>query len=110
MLKNEEAEREVDSLKLEYILRFISQCRERRVRLLFVVSPKYTTVAPDHYDILKELARQNGIPFLDYHTTGLYHDHPDYFRDAVHLWDGGARLFSSRFASDLKLLLSSGSM
>lgn len=103
-LETEETLNDVDDLKREYIQRFIGLCRQHRIKLVFVVSPKYTLVAPCHYKVLKEIARQNGIPFLDYHTQGLYHDHPEYFRDGTHLWDMGARLYSSRFASDLKQL------
>ena len=67
-----------------------------------MVSPKLTKVSPSHYDVLKSLAQANGIPFLDYHTRGLYLDHPEYFKDSSHLWDEGAKVFSSLFAHDLK--------
>ena len=65
----------------------------------------YTKVDPTHYDVLKYLAKRNQIQFLDYHTVGLFHDHPEYFRDSAHLWDKGARIYSSRFASDLKQII-----
>ena len=65
----------------------------------------YAKVESDFYDVLKETALENGLPFLDYHTAGLYQDHPDYFHDPSHLWDKGARLYSSVFARDLKKLL-----
>jgi hypothetical protein len=64
-------------------------------------------VDADHYGPLKALAKQNDIPFLDYHTPGLYLDHPEYFLDRYHLWDQPARAFSSLFASDLKRTLES---
>ena len=92
----------VDSLKLQYLRRFIDLCRQHHIQLAWVVSPKYTKVPSSHYDVLKTLAQENGIPFLDYHTPGLYLDHPEYFKDGSHLWDEGARHFSSLFASDLK--------
>lgn len=91
-----------DSLKLRYLQRFISLCHDRDIRLFFVVSPSYSIAAPDRYDVLKDVAGHNGVPFFDYHTSGLYHDHPEYFKDAQHLWDDGARRYSSIFAHDLK--------
>lgn len=94
-----------DSLKLSYVQRFVNLCRQEDVRLIFVVSPMYLKVNADRYDVLKTLAEQNEIPFLDYHTTGLFQDHPEYFRDVKHLWDQGAKLFSSIFASDLRKIL-----
>ena len=93
----------VDTLKVKYLEMFISQCQQRGIRVFFVVSPSYTKASPSLYDPLKDVARRHGIPFFDYHTAGLFHDHPDYFRDHGHLWDRGARLYSSRFAHDLKL-------
>lgn len=93
----------VDTLKVKYLEMFISQCQQRGIRVFFVVSPSYTKASPSLYDPLKDVARRHGIPFFDYHTVGLFHDHPDYFRDHGHLWDRGARLYSSRFAHDLKL-------
>lgn len=94
-----------DRLKLAYVQKFIDLCKEKGIRLLFTVSPMYAKVESDFYDVLKETALENGLPFLDYHTAGLYQDHPDYFHDPSHLWDKGARLYSSVFARDLKKLL-----
>jgi hypothetical protein len=96
-----------DSLKIEYVQRFVSLCKKRGVKLIFVVSPMYSRVDADRYDVLKSLAKQNGVPFLNYHTAGLFWDHPEYFRDYKHLWDEGARAFSSIFSSDLKKILDS---
>ena len=70
-----------------------------------MVSPMYTTIDNNHYDVLKSIAMQNEIPFLDYHTEGLFHNHPEYFKDPSHLWDKGARLYSSVFANDLYIIL-----
>ena len=96
---------DVDSLKLVYMELFVRLCRERNIQLIFTVSPKYTTVEAHHYDVLKNFAHNHQIPFMDYHTSGLYLDHPEYFKDVTHLWDKGARLYSARFAGDLKKLL-----
>ena len=95
----------IDSTKLEYIQRFINMCHNNSIMLVFMVSPMYTKVNADYYDVLKIVAKQNNIPFLDYHTKGLYLDHPDYFHNSTHLWDKGARVYSSVFARDLKRIL-----
>jgi hypothetical protein len=101
-LATEETENVIDSLKIRYIQRFADLCHERRIKLIFTVSPKFTIVDSAHYHILKDIAKENGIPFLDYHTCRLYHDHAEYFKDSSHLWDEGARKFSQEFANDLK--------
>lgn len=94
--------RKADTLKLQYVQRFINLCHERNIKVVFVVSPMYAIYDANHYDVLKEIARRNNVPFIDYHTAGLYHDHPDYFKDPLHLWDKGARQYSATFAHDLK--------
>ena len=96
-----------DSNKVKYIRKFISLCREHDILLVFTVSPAYEIAAPDQYDVLKQIAAENDIPFFDYHSAGLYLDHPEYFRDNIHLWNKGARLFTSVFAHDLKMYLDS---
>lgn len=106
-LEKEDNLQELDSKKLEYVKRFIILCQQNGIKLVFMVSPKYSIVDAHHYDVLKDIAKQNGIPFLDYHTSGLYLDHPEYFKDGSHLWDKGTRLYSSVFASDLKRVLKS---
>lgn len=101
--------RGVDSLKLAYVQKFIDLCKERDIKLVFMVSPSYTLVGNDAYDVLKSIAKTNDIPFLDYHTRGVFWDHPEYFRDARHLWHKGAQIYTSMFAKDLKMILN-GSM
>lgn len=97
--------KQADSTKVTYLQRFIDCCKQRGILLLFVVSPKYTKTPSSSYATLKALAGENKIPFLDYHTGGLYHLNPEYFKDNNHLWDKGARQFSKVFAFDLKLLV-----
>ncbi len=102
--------KQIDKLKFSYVRKFITLCKQKNIRLIFMVSPTYMKVDPDNYAPLKELAKQNNIPFLDYHTSGLFQDHPEYFVDTYHLWDQPARAFSSIFASDLKRTLDSLSL
>lgn len=96
---------EVDPLKMYYLQKFIDVCRERDIKVVFAISPMFSKVDNDFYAPIDSLAKKNGIPFLDYHTSGLFLDHPEYYRDGGHLWDKGARAFTSIFAHDLKQLL-----
>ena len=95
----------IDGNKVKYIHQFIRLCQQNRIRLVFVVSPYYSIVGSHHYDVLKQVASEHNITFFDYHTAGLYLDHPEYFWDEMHLWDKGARRYSSVFAGDLKRVL-----
>lgn len=103
--RKEETDTGVDPQKMRYLHLFVNLCRQNGVKLIFVVSPKYTRVDNTHYDVLKAFAGEYSIPFLDYHTSGLYIDHPEYYKDEGHLWDRGARLYSSVIAHDLKGLI-----
>ena len=104
-LEYRDTPKNVDSMKLKYVQKFIDLCYENGIKLVFMVSPMYTKIDDNHYDVLKTIAMQNEVPFFDYHKEGLFHDHPEYFKDSSHLWDRGARLYSSIFASDLKRIL-----
>lgn len=92
----------IDNLKLQYVQKFISLCKSNNIKLVFMISPAYTIADTDLYDILKDIAKKNDVPFFDYHTSGLFLDHPEYFKDGGHLWHKGAQLYSSIFAQDLK--------
>lgn len=95
----------IDELKLQYIQKFITLCKENNIKLVFMVSPAYSIADVDLYDTLKDIAKRNDIPFFDYHTSGLFLEHPEYFKDGSHLWHKGAQLYSSIFAQDLKKYL-----
>jgi hypothetical protein len=94
----------IDSCKCAYIEKFIQRCQEQNIQLVFTISPYYTLVDSTHYDILKDLANRHHVPVFDYHSSGLFHDHPEYFHDEQHLWDRSARIYSTFFAKDLKQL------
>lgn len=105
LLKADTATLACDSLKTTFIQRFIAKCQSRGITLVFVVSPRLTVANKRLYEPLKTIAHENNIPFMDYHSQGLFHDRSEYFKDELHLWDEGARHYSSVFASDLKHLL-----
>lgn len=95
----------IDDSKINHVRKFIDKCKEKNIELIFVISPMYSDVDIDYYDTIKSIAREKGIVLLDYHTSGLFLDKPEYFKDPLHLWDKSARLYSSLFASDLKRCL-----
>jgi hypothetical protein len=91
---------------MEYIQKFINLCYAHGTKVIFTVAPNYRMIDEDYYDTVKAIARKYSIPFMDYHTSGLFIDHPEYFKDPDHLRsDKIARLYSSIFAGDLKRLL-----
>lgn len=92
----------IDNQKLQYVKKFINLCKSNDIKLVFMVSPTYMIADKHLYDILKDIAKEHQVPFFDYNTQGLFIDHPEYFLDEHHLWDKGARIYTSIFAHDLK--------
>ena len=105
MMVKEEYPKGVDSLKLKYMQHFIDLCHMNDIMLVFTFSPRYSIAPTGFYAPLKDIAAKNGIPCLDYHSQGLLHDHPEYFRDNGHLLEEGAKAYSAIFAGDLKQIL-----
>ena len=104
-LEKEDYPKGVDRLKLEYVQRFIDLCYDNNIKVVFTFSPRYSIAPPDFYAPLKDIAASNGVPCLDYHSSRLFHDHPEYFRDSGHMLEDGAKAFSAIFAGDLKQIL-----
>lgn len=96
---------DIDSTKIEILQRFISTCKKNHIKLVFTISPAYSIVNESDYDILKNISTKKDITLLDYHTQKLFLDRPNLFHDREHLWDEGAKIYTSIFASDLKQLL-----
>ena len=84
---------------------FINECHSRGITLVMTIPPVFSLVGPDRYAPLHRLARQHGVPLLDYHTPGLFTDRPDLFHDTGHMNGNGAQLFTAIFAHDLKQIL-----
>lgn len=101
---------QIDSLKLGYVERFISLCRQNGVQVVLMISPLFAKVEPDYYEPLKTVAKNSNVPILDYHTPGLFLNRVDYFKDDIHLCEDGAKAYSSIFASDLKQIIESESL
>ncbi len=95
----------IDEEKIRYVERFVRLCRGNGVKVVMMISPLYAQVDADYYEPLKTVASKNGVPYLDYHTQGLFLDRPDFFKDNIHLCGDGAKAYSAIFASDLKRIL-----
>lgn len=104
-MNSEQRGRKVDNQKISYLNKFVQRCKENNINLVFVTSPKFSQADSLLYGPIRNISLERDIPFFDYHTNGLFHDHPEYFRDENHLWDRGAREYSQLFAGRLKSLL-----
>lgn len=95
---------DVDSLKLK-CLKNIAETKADNCTVVFVISPCFIGVNPNFKKLVKEIADENDIVFLDYSTTEGISGHKELFKDTAHLNEAGSIKFSSLFAHDLNNIL-----
>jgi lysophospholipase L1-like esterase len=57
--------------------------------------------------IAANICQEKGIPFMLYNQSDFFNSHPEYFKDATHLNDQGAKIYSQMVSSDMQKILSS---
>lgn len=92
---------EVDSFKIDYIKKFIRDVKNSGADLIMVASPKYGEHSSECYALVKEICKENSIPFWDYYTDERF-QRLDYFKEPMHLNGVGARAFTEEVILNLK--------
>lgn len=95
----------LDSVKMYYMEKFISECKKNGTKLIFVISPLYKRTNSIEYEPIKQMAMEKGIPFIDNTCFFGYNNEMNYFSDAVHLTQKGASVYTMRFAAQIKSIL-----
>lgn len=97
---------------LDYLDSIIYVCKEKNIKLFFVVSPTHQIVSKriknigDHIGKFQSIAGQNHIPFMNY-TNDSICANDKYFADLYHMKKEGADLFTVKFSKDFKEIYSS---
>lgn len=94
-------QQEVDKKKLVVMQDIIESCKEKRIPLLFVVSPNYEGEAGEIYNTARLLAQENGISFLDYSGLEEIAHNYSFFQDYGHMNDKGAQKFTRIFVKEI---------
>jgi hypothetical protein len=103
---DENKKREVDTLKLDYLVKFIELTRKNDVNLVFVASPTYFGEARAAFNApIRQLTDQEGVVFLDHFYDSLICSSKEYWSDGTHMNDKGARVFSQKIVGDIGKLL-----
>ncbi len=87
---------------------FIELTKEKDIKLLFVLSPivkKSDISGMKSFQMIKQIAKNNDIPLLDYYNNPLFLNRFDLFDADTHLNIKGAELFSRLFSEDLNKIL-----
>ena len=96
----------VDSLKLEYVAKFIDLAEAKGVQLIFSASPTYFgAIQTDYHVPVKAICESKGVLFVDNYYDKKICGSKEYWADATHLNDKGANLFSSNFATLTKKVI-----
>lgn len=108
--KVEMKEREyvIDSLKLDYVDRFLREVKKDGVPIVMTISPVYCDAeGAEMYSEAVRLCKKYDIQLIDYRHYDPISTNPEYFVDGVHLNEKGANLYSSLIAKDIKKVIDS---
>jgi hypothetical protein len=100
------------SSALEYVQNIIDFCRERNITAVLTVPPVYKTLSdkfsPEAKELLfggfENIANNNDVTFINYMTDPQFLNERTMFRDSYLMNKNGARIFTKRILTDLKLI------
>lgn len=89
----------IDSVKLNYMQKFISDVVSREIPLIIVASPKYGVTNSNDLQPIKSICDKYNVPFADYYADSVFMAHKEWFKEPMHLNNVGARVFTERICS-----------
>lgn len=100
------------SCALEYLQKIIDFCRERNITPVLIVPPVYKSLNDKFCAEAKELlfgdfehlAKENGVNFINYLDDPQFVNERTMFRDSYLMNNNGAKAFTKRILTDLKLI------
>lgn len=96
---------EIDSNIVKSYESFITNCIDRKIKLLVVVTPYFSitnTAGDASIALAKEIAAKHHIQFCDYSQDTFLLNKPELFADPIHLNDNGARFLSNMLVDFFK--------
>ena len=100
---NEDSIIAYDTLKINYIHKFISLCNN--TTLIFTYSPMWYGFDSTKLNLIKDICQKNKIPFLDFSNNPKYVHNDSLFKDGSHLNAKGADEFTKDFIKKLRPFL-----
>ena len=100
----EEKEQPVDTLKIHYFEEFIHLAQNKGISLVCCSSPLYKAPSnDDNYEPIKQLCSKYEVPFLYFGADSCISNEKKYFQDRAHMNDGGARLYTRKLMSYIRI-------
>ena len=106
-VKAEEYPFPIDPKRVELLERFITLCKEKGIKHIFIESPMYVCSEQDVFKFPSDLAAKYQIPFVDHYRDPDFVGHAELFFDFGHLNRKGAELYSQKIAQEIKNLIGS---
>ena len=86
---------------------FIIDVSEKGIPLMVVLSPKYGTISSFDFQPIKDVCYEYNVPIVDYYSDEVLMTNMNFFKEPMHLNDEGARLFTTKLVSKVKLYVQS---
>lgn len=92
----------LDFVKLKYLRKLIAIAKEKKIPIVLVASPKYAVLKNNIYAPVIDICKQEDVLFWDYQSDTLFMNHPNWFKEPMHLNEKGARMFSDIIFNRIK--------
>ena len=102
-------EAKLDTASIHLFDRYLNECSERNIKMVFVYSPEYIdgqqfiTNRAEVIALYEAFSKRYAIPFYNYSDDAITRDRSCYF-NTLHLNKKGSTLFTSKLICDLKAL------
>ena len=93
-----------DSLKIEYLHKFLNLTKEENINVIFVMSPVWYKQDTLVLEPIKNICEERNISLIDFSNNPKYVHNNKFFKDGTHLNARGADEFSRDLISALKTL------
>ena len=103
---SENEEKEVDSLKITYICKFVELAKKNDIKLIFTTSPTYYGKLKLKEDSpMNILSKKLDLNFMNHYYDSLICSSKEYWSDGTHMNDDGAQLFSKTIVGEIGKLI-----
>lgn len=96
---------QIDSLKVQYMHKFIRDCKSRGTKLVFSVSPRFGASTSIGYQPGFEICKEEGCLVLDFFCDTSFVSTVEYYNDSYHLNSQGADAYTKVLANKLKTII-----
>lgn len=81
-------------------IRIMELCRKKHVNLVISTSPRFKPT--NENELIHSLCDKYNIPYIEIYNSDFFNSHPELFKDAAHLNNNGAVIYTQMFFEKLK--------